>query len=1287
MQSPFSLSKLIAEVQSKDRAKLVGGFHHLMKTEDSDANNPRWLAWLAQVEQSAKCVQLRRSQLPKISYPDLPVSQRVDEIKKAIIEHQVVIISGETGSGKSTQLPKICLDLGLGARGFIGHTQPRRLAARSIANRLSEETRMDLGQGIGFKIRFSDQTHDNTFIKVMTDGILLAEIQSDKYLSQYEVIIIDEAHERSLNIDFLLGHIHQVLPKRSDLKLIITSATIDQERFARHFNAPVIEVSGRTYPVEIRYQDPLGFEDELSQSEQILRAVHSLSQEKPGDILVFLATERDIHETAEVLRKAQLRHTEVLPLFARLSNAEQDKIFNPRGVGRRIILSTNVAETSLTVPGIRYVIDSGDVRISRYSYRTKVQHLPIESISKASASQRAGRCGRVACGICIRLYSEEDFLSRAEFTDPEILRTNLASVILQMETLKLGNIDQFPFLEKPDSRMVKDGYRLLHEIGALVEHNKKHHLQITPIGHQIAKFPLDPRLARMLVSAARLGVLREILIIVSFLSIQDPRERPLQFQQKADEAHRKDFHEDSDFLSVVNLWLRFHNDTKELSHRLTREYCKKHFLSPLRMREWREVYFQLLNLAKAFKWIISEMESSYAHIHQALLSGLLGHVGFNYELKEYLGARGMKFHIFPGSSQFKRTPKWLCAAEITETTKLYARMVAKIDPLWVEAIAEHLTKKHYSEPYWSQKRRAVMASLRITLYGLDIVVDRQVQYSDVDPIVSRALFIRHALVYGEFVTKADFFQQNLCLLEEVEDLEHKSRKRDIVVDEETLFGYYDKLIPAEVNNGVDFDKWYQSLSKDQRARLIFDKQSLMQHEAKEVTENAYPDRFDFGVFQLPLSYHFDPAASDDGVTMTVPLVLLDQIDTCACDWLVPGLLEEKIIALMRALPKNIRKACVPVPHYAKAVSEAIAVDYTQNLYDVLVRQLVRIIGITFDSSVWQEANIEPHLLMNYRVMDQAQQVLAEGRDLMAIRNKLRDVERPQISQEKSDKEPIYHSWEFGEITLTEDITQHGMQLSVYPCIEVCEDGVILTQKATLSEACVSTKMATRKLLMLRGVHMNRSLMERITHNKLLHLLFSLIKEITWQDDLLAKAYDIAFAIEEKPVVRSSAQFNAMYDNGKGELVVTMERLCSDIEVLMRSYQILHKQLSHKKLPFDVLALYQEVRCIVDSLVYKGFVLNTPYKWLKRISLYLQALINRLEKAPRNMKQDREYQIDQEALQSALKQKMQQKGTVDMAEINEIKWLMYELWLSWYSQEVKTIEIVSTTRLKKRIQGV
>lgn len=1285
MQSNDSLMKVINDVKTKDRAKLIARFTELSKQHEIDKD--KWQELIADANKSKVNVVLRRAKMPTIYYPDLPVSQHVDKIKKIIRDNQVVIIAGETGSGKSTQLPKICLDLGFGAKGFIGHTQPRRLAARSIANRLSKETNMPLGQGIGFKIRFSDQTNDNTFIKVMTDGILLAEIQNDKYLSQYEVIIIDEAHERTLNIDFLLGHIHQICKNRPDLKLIITSATIDQGRFAEHFNAPVIEVSGRKYPVEIRYQDPLDSEEKLSQAKQILLTVHGLHHEKPGDILVFLATERDIHETADILRKAQLRHTEVLPLFARLSNADQDKIFNPCGVGRRIILSTNIAETSLTVPGIRYVIDSGDVRISRYSYRTKVQHLPIEPISKASANQRAGRCGRVSEGICIRLYSEEEFLSRAEFTDPEILRTNLASVILKMETLELGSIEKFPFLEKPDSRMVKDGYRLLYEIGALNQHTKKYHLKITSIGKQISKFPLDPRLARMLVSAEQLGVLREILIIVSFLSIQDPRERPIQFQQKSDEMHKQDHHQDSDFLGVVNLWKRFHTQSKVLSHRLTLEYCKKNFLSPLRMREWHEVYFQLLNLAKTFKWKILETESSYAHVHQALLSGLLGYIGFNCELKEYLGPRGVKFYVFPGSSQFKCPPKWLCTTEIIETTKLYARMVAKIDPDWLESIADHLTKKHYSEPHWSEKRKAVMANLRITLYGLDIVVNRKVQYSEVDPQISRELFIRHALVYGEFTTNAEFFQKNLSILEEVENLEHKARKLDILVDEETLFSYYDQLIPVFINNGVVFEKWYQSLSKVETQQLIFDKKSLMQHEAKEITKNAYPDFFDFGGCQLPLSYYFHPTAKDDGVTMTVPLMLLDKIDTNQCDWLVSGLLEEKIVALMRALPKTIRKACVPVRHYAKAVLEAIDINLKENFYDILVCQLVRITGIPFDSRVWQDATIEPHFLMNYRVIDLQNRILAEGRDLSAIRDQLRGVERPELSITKKENDRVYQAWDFGDIALTREVTEHGIKLNVYPCIESRAHGVVLVEKSTALEAEMATKFATRKLLMLAFPDINRTLVERISDKKNLHLLFSLIKETKWQDKLIAKAYDVSFSIEEKALVYSSAQFNEMYQLGSAQLVTTIENLCHDIEVLMLSYKSIHKLLNRKKLPFDLLALYQEVGRIVDTLVYKEFIIKTPYRWLKRITLYLQALINRLEKAPILAKQDRQYQIEQEELNQLIKQKRQQKVVINMQELYEVSWLMYELWISWYSQDIKTIEIVSTTRLKKRLQGL
>ncbi|WP_119343383.1 ATP-dependent RNA helicase HrpA, partial [Facilibium subflavum] len=1281
-----TLQEILTEAQCHDRGRLISSFIALQK-QKIDSQSHAYQKLMKTASLSANKTQQRKRMLPEITYPSLPVVDRLDEIKSAIINNQVLIVAGETGSGKSTQLPKICLDLGLGTKGFIGHTQPRRLAARSIANRLSQEMQIPIGQGVGFKIRFSDQTDQNTFVKVMTDGILLAEIQNDKYLSQYEVIIIDEAHERSLNIDFLLGHLHQILKKRPDLKLIITSATIDQARFAQHFNAPIIEVTGRTYPVEIRYQDPLEFNDDLSQAEQVLRAIDQLSHEKPGDILVFLATERNIHTTADFLQKAQLRHTEILPLFARLSASDQDKIFNPSGVGRRIILSTNVAETSLTVPGIRYVIDSGEVRISRYSYKTKVQRLPIEPISQASANQRAGRCGRIAEGICIRLYSKEDFDARAEFTDPEILRTNLASVILQMEVLKLGNIDKFPFIDKPDSRFIKDGYRLLHEIGAVDTHNHHHHIQITPAGRIIAKFPVDPRLAKMLVTAQKLHVLQELLIIVSFLSIQDPRERPMQFQQKSDQIHKQDHHQDSDFLGILQLWQRFYKQTNTLTHRQKRDYCKKNFLSILRMREWREIYQQLLSLAKAQKWVIHSNKSDDDAIHQAIVSGLLSHIGFNYEAKEYLGARGLKFHIFPGSSQFKKTPKWICAAEITETTKLYARMVAKIKPEWLETLASHLIKKHYFDPFWSQKQRAVIARLRISLYGLDIVTNRPVQYQNIDPVQSREIFIRHALVYGEFDTKAEFFKQNLLLLEAVEDLENKARKRDIVIDDETLFQYYDQIIPKEISSGVDFEKWVKTLSKQDQKNLIFTKDKLMQHDAVKITQDAYPDYFDFGEIKLPLSYHFDPTALDDGITMRVPLILIDQIDQTACQWLVPGMIEDKIIAMMKALPKNIRKACVPVPQFAKAILESITFDPRQDFKKVLTKELVRITGIYFEDSIWDDVELPAYLHMRFEVIDEKGKTHASGRDLNALRQKLRHIKSTTIDKptSKSTSQQVYQDWEFDDLPASKQVNQHGIKVTIYPCLIEQKDGVIIDYKTTVSEANQETCLGVRRLFMQKCHYLHKSLKDAITHKSQLDLLFTMIKYNQWQNDFILKVFDIAFDLENKRPIRTKAEFDQRLLDGKGRVIDTAKAFSSALYQLMLSFQVLHKKLNRKKLPLDILALYQSINSLLGKLIYKDFIIHTPYQWLKRLDVYIKALQGRLEKAPRNLSQDRQYQIEFDRLQEQLQAKITQKGlSKEDSEVQAIQWLLYELWISWYAQEIKTIETVSTTRLKKRI---
>jgi ATP-dependent helicase HrpA len=895
----------------------------------------------------------RRATVPAIRYPeDLPVSQRREDILAAIRDHQVVIIAGETGSGKTTQLPKICLELGRGIAGMIGHTQPRRLAARTVAERIAHELDTPLGGPIGYQVRFTGRVGDDTLVKVMTDGILLAEIQQDRLLRRYDTLIIDEAHERSLNVDFLLGYLKQLLARRPDLKVVITSATIETDRFARHFAspsgepAPVIEVSGRTYPVELRYR-PLGEDGdgERDQTQAILDAVQELRAEPPGDILVFLSGEREIRDTAEALERENLPQTEVLPLYARLSLAEQHRVFAPHP-GRRIVLSTNVAETSLTVPGIRYVIDPGTARISRYSNRTKVQRLPIEPVSQASANQRAGRCGRVADGVCIRLYDEADFLARPEFTDPEILRTNLASVILQMTAAGLGDIGDFPFLDPPDRRNIQDGVALLNELGALTD-PAGNGRRLTPLGRRLARLPVDPRLARMVLAAERGGCIRELLVIAAALSIQDPRERPSDRQAQADQSHARFADPESDFVAYLNLWRYLQEQQNALSSNQFRKLCRAEYLNFLRVREWQDLESQLRQVVKGLGVPVPAPAAEPvppARIHQALLAGLLSHVGLKDPSgREYLGARGAKFAVWPGSALARKQPRWVMAAELVETSRLWARINARIEPEWVEELAGHLVKRTYSEPHWERKQAAVLAYERVTLYGIPIVVSRKVNYGRIDPALCRELFIRHALVEGDWQTHHAFFEENRALLDEVEELEHRARRRDIVVDDQTLFEFYDRRIPAEVVSGRHFDSWWKKARRDRPDALSFSASMLVNPDASTVDRGDFPDVWP-GEPPLPLSYEFSPGSTVDGVTVDVPLAGLGRLNPDPFGWQVPGLREELVTALIRSLPKQIRREFAPAPDHARAVLARLA-PYAEPLLDGVERELHRMTGV------------------------------------------------------------------------------------------------------------------------------------------------------------------------------------------------------------------------------------------------------------------------------------------------------------------------------------------------------
>ncbi|MCF6764855.1 ATP-dependent RNA helicase HrpA [Thiotrichales bacterium 19S3-7] len=1284
-------------ITSESRGLVIKSIRQLTALKNQKVSIDDQLRELQEIVDSLiAIVEEKKLNRPKISYPNLPVTDQLDKIKQVIAENQVIIVAGETGSGKSTQLPKICLDLGLGCRGFIGHTQPRRLAARSVAQRISEELNCQFGSYVGYKVRFNDKTSEQTYIKVMTDGILLAELQTDRYLSQYDTIIIDEAHERSLNIDFLLGYLKFLLPKRKDLKVIITSATIDQQRFSNYFNqAPIIEVSGRTYPVEIRYHEDWQENEtsDNSQSERILDAINELSLDGHGDILVFFATEREIYETKAFLDKANLKQTDVLPLYARLSTKEQQKIFQPFHK-RRIILSTNVAETSVTVPGIRYVIDTGKVRISRYNYRNKVQRLPIEPISQASANQRAGRCGRVADGICIRLYAEDDYLSRSEFTDPEILRTNLASVILKMKALSLGNIEDFPFVEAPDGRFIKDGFRLLHELNAMTDNH-----QLTELGKTMALLPIEPRFARMLIEAKQKGALNEILIIVSFLSIHDPRERPKEFQEASYQKHLVDRDKQSDFITILNLWKRINSQSEQLSNNQFKRYCRVEFLSFLRIREWRDIYTQLSELVGQLKWRINQSNANDDLLHQAIISGLLSHIGFNHDQKEYLGARGLKFSIFPGSFVFKETPKWIVASDLIETSKLYARVVTKIKVEWLEKLAQHLVKRHYSEAHWRNKTQDVAVFERVSLYGLDIVQKRIVSYGKIKPAESREIFIRDALVGDNLKTNAAFYQHNLDLLDDIDDLENKARRRDIMVDEGKLYDFYDQHIPEHIYNLVTFNQWYKTLPKDKQQALYFDFSDVTQTDTSAINQLNYPNHFEVNGLKLPLNYHFDPSNHADGITMTVPLPLIDRIATQQTDWLVPGMLEDKITALIRALPKQIRKYVLPISHYAKALTESIPYNPNQNLRQQLANELIRITGVHFEPAVWDQANIEPYLMMNYSVVDAKGKLLKEGRNLREIISELKH--KKQLGNHKTLKQQpenantdklSYQQWEFDMIDEMKQIKQFEVVSDVYPCLTDCENGVKLTYANTLKKAKVEHFYAIKRLLDFQCRHLYKTVKKNIKNKQQLALYFSKItkREDQWIEDVFQASLIYGFRLRDDMTwqVRDYNSFEALLKEGKGSVVHTSENIIKLLNQIMPLYYEINKKLTNQNVPTDHIQSYQDMKSQLDAMIYQGFISKTEQKWFERLTFYLLSIQARLEKLPRNLSQDRQFMADIDDIYDQLDRQIEQQNLADDDRaIIEVEWLIQELWLSYYGQQYKTIQPVSTKRISKIIDQI
>ena len=1232
----------------------------------------------------------RKANLPKVEYPPLPVSDKKEDIKDAIANNQVVIVAGETGSGKTTQLPKICLELGLGVNGMIAHTQPRRLAARSVATRIAEELNTPLGEKVGFKIRFSDQVSERSYVKLMTDGMLLAEMQQDRFLNQYDTIIIDEAHERSLNIDFLLGYLRQLLDKRPDLKLIITSATIDPERFSKHFNnAPIIEVSGRTYPVEVRYHAPEDFDEDRDQSDAIIHAVDELMREAPGDILVFLSGEREIRDTQDALSKQHYRNTEIVPLYARLSAAEQNRIFQSHS-GRRIVLATNVAETSLTVPGIKYVIDPGFARISRYSARSKVQRLPIEPISQASANQRAGRCGRVSDGICIRLYSEDDYLGRPEFTDPEILRTNLASVILQMLALGLGDIAAFPFVQPPDNRNINDGFRLLEEIQAIGKGKgkQKGKMQLTPLGRQIARLPIDPRYARMVIEAERTNALSEVMVIAAGLSIQDPRERPQEKRQQADEKHSEYQDKDSDFISLYNVWVAFREQQNALSQNQLRKWCKQQFINYLRMREWQDIVSQLKKSIAELGFGISKQEADYQSIHQAIASGLLSHMGFKDKEREYMGSRNSRFLIFPGSGLSKSQPKWVMAAELVETSKLFARMVAKIDPTWVEPLSEHVVQRSYSEPHWSKKRGAVIAFEKVTLFGLPIVMKRAKVYSLIDPPICHELFIREALVEGNTKLNYSFLEENQALLEQADEFEQKTRRRDLIVDDEELVSFYAKRIPLEANNDAAFKKWFRQHGSNDS--LTFKEEDVYRQQPGQSVANAFPDVWRQGNITLPLRYNFEPNAVDDGVTVVIPLPVLNQVDNIGFDWLVPGLRHDLIVGLIKALPKRLRRNFVPAPNFAEAcladISETDKNNRPVPLLEAVTDKLRKMTGVIIESDEWNLAQLDKHLKMHFAVVNDNGDDIAKGDDLHALKQQCAG----QVKQtfEKAATPELERSnieqWDFESLPETFVQKVGGFEVQAFPALVEKGDKVDIALIEEADKAQALHKQGVNVLIKNAMPSPLNYLQSKLPNKAKLGLYFNPFGQVkALIDDCIFAGIDAIvtdYCEANKTDIRNKADFEACLDIARASINDKVLEIAKQVEQGLTLAHQCQKQMKGN-VPLTMINALGDCKAHLAQLVFPGFVSQIGEARLDDWNRYIKGLARRLEKLPIDPNKDRMHQVTVEKSTKEWEKTCSKypKGKVPQALL-DVRWMIEELRVSLFAQQLGTAYPISAKRI-------
>jgi len=1279
------------------------------------------------IEQSKQLLLERKAALPEIHYPDvLPVSRMRQSIADAIAKHQVVIVAGETGSGKTTQIPKICLQLGRGVKAMIGHTQPRRIAARSVATRIAEELGSRIGEAVGYKIRFSDQTRRNSYIKLMTDGILLAEVQHDALLWQYDTIIIDEAHERSLNIDFLLGYLKAILPKRRDLKIIITSATINTERFSQFFNgAPIIEVSGRSYPVDIEYRPP-GITGNSSENngdnrsdknrdnnadnhfhQAVIAAVdEAASYDRLGDILIFLAGEREIRDLTHALQQHSMADTEILPLYSRLSPAEQDRIFKTHR-GRRIVLATNVAETSLTVPGIRFVIDSGVARISRYSSQRKIQCLPIEAISQASANQRAGRCGRVAAGVCFRLYAEDDFNNRPEHTDPEIRRTHLAKVILQMLSLGLGRIEDFSFMEAPEKRAIGDGYRLLEELQAIEPQVQGEPRTLSKIGQSMVRLPLDPRLARMLIQADKERSLHEVLIIVSALSVQDPHVRPAEFQQQADTKHRLFKDETSDFLSWVKLWNWYHEQAKHVSRAKLKRMCQQHYLVFMRMREWHDLHSQLLSVVGELNMKLNQQKAEAGCVHRSLLSGLLSHIALKHPEKGYLGARNLQLFLFPGSSLSKKPPQWLMAASLLATTRVFARCAAPIDPTWLESLAPHLIQRHYSEPHWSAKAAQVLVYEKVSLYGLPIIKRRRTHYGSIDPELSRELFIRHALVQMEYHTRGEFFKYNKSLVHKLEKMEHKSRRKDLLADEQARYDFFDACIPADICTGKSFEHWRKSVEV-QQPRLLFMSEAVLLHEhASAIDAGMFPNRMQVKQLNLKLSYHFDPSHKADGITVHVPLAALGQLEAHAFEWLVPGMLVEKLIALIKALPKGQRKHFVPAPDFAKASAESM-IFAQGSLLRAFSKQLQRMTGIEIPVRDWSLDKLPQYLHISFSIYDEQGKSIARDTNLQLlqhrfaqqVRDGLKQGNVPSREQQRDGLKQgdLKHSdahadirrtgiirWDFGVLPAVIEQRQGRFILQLFPALVDHQQSVAIELFESKQAADAAMIDGVRRLFMLSLNTQVQYLRKHIPKQRELSLLYAtLTHRSDLLDDMIVNVFDSLFM--QGVVPRNQTDFEAHLQAQRADIVDHGTRLAGYIVDIFKGYALLQQKISQVRAA-ALSPIVADIQAQLDMLMGDGFVRHTPATCLQHFPRFIQAAEVRLARAGPNLKQDQIHSNVMQGLWQVYQHEYQQRTQhgEDCQPLSDYRWLLEELRVSLFAQNLKTSVPVSVKRLEKRWQ--